>query len=234
MLNPSYLESFRQKYPGQVLEQLEVSSTEEPNSLEPVLVSIRLARSGGSPGTKQPGNPTARAGASRGVSIAARVGLLLAVPLLARARPAERRNALLAAGVGAAGLAHALGLVGLGADELITRNLLTTLVPLVVAVAVVLGGSRAGLVGLAAAVLVCGVWVGVNLAVARDPGLQLGGELRRSPDRHATVGVAELRAAHRAAAAGAAALRRGPAVHGRSRSARRPVRRSKRRTITSQ
>jgi mannosyltransferase len=111
-------------------------------------------------------------GASRSISIAAGVGLILAVPLLARARPAERRNALLAAGVGAAGLALALGLVGLGVDELITRNLLTALVPLVVAVAVVLGGSRAGLVGLAATVLVCGAWVGVNLAVAHDPGLQ--------------------------------------------------------------
>ena len=111
-------------------------------------------------------------GASRGLSIAAGVGLLLAVPLLVRARPPERRNALLAAGVGVAALALALGLVWLGTDELITRNLLTALVPLVVAVAVALGGSRAGVVGVVAAALICSAWVGVNLAVARDPGLQ--------------------------------------------------------------
>jgi mannosyltransferase len=111
-------------------------------------------------------------GASRGLSVTAGVGLVLAVPLLARARPAERRNALLAAGVGVAGLALALALVWLGKDELITRNLLPALIPLVVAVAVALGGSRAGVVGLAAAALVCGGWVGVDLAVARNPGLQ--------------------------------------------------------------
>jgi mannosyltransferase len=50
-------------------------------------------------------------GASRGLSIAAGVGLLLAAPLLVHARPRERRNALLAAGVGVAALALAVGLL---------------------------------------------------------------------------------------------------------------------------
>jgi mannosyltransferase len=111
-------------------------------------------------------------GASHLASIAAGVGIAAAVVLLARAGERERRGALVAAGVGLAGLALALAAIALGADELITRNVIAALVPLIGAVGLGLGGRRAGIPGLAAAALVSVAWVGTNLAVAHHPGLQ--------------------------------------------------------------
>jgi mannosyltransferase len=111
-------------------------------------------------------------GASLGWSLLAAAGLLVSVALLVRASRRERAAWVLATGIGVSAVALAFALLAFGSDELITRNVIVAIVPIIVAVAVGLGSRGAGAIGLAGAALVVAGWTGVDLSVANDPGLQ--------------------------------------------------------------
>jgi mannosyltransferase len=92
--------------------------------------------------------------------------------LTCRADAHERRGALLAASIVAAGLALQLLLVAGGSDQLITRNVLALWVPAALLVAAGLGARRAGMLGLAGAAALCAVGVVAAVGVMRDRNLQ--------------------------------------------------------------
>jgi mannosyltransferase len=98
--------------------------------------------------------------------------LLSGVLLVRRADPSERRTGLLAGGLALAGFLIALGLVAVGIDQLITRNLVLALIPLIVLIAAGLGARRAGILGLLGASTLCMVGLVAAIAVAVDWRLQ--------------------------------------------------------------
>jgi mannosyltransferase len=101
------------------------------------------------------------------------LAVLLAVALLAwRADRTERRGALLAGGIALAGLLIALGLVASGVDELITRNIILVLIPLIVLIAGGLGARRAGRLGTIGAGVLCAVGLVAVIGVLSDQYLQ--------------------------------------------------------------
>jgi hypothetical protein len=93
--------------------------------------------------------------------------LLAAVLLVRRSDPSERRGALVSGGLVAAGFALAVALL-LVADELITRNVMILLIPLIVLLAGGLGARRAGMLGAVGAATLCTIGVIAALAVAVD------------------------------------------------------------------
>jgi len=102
------------------------------------------------------------------LKIAGAMAVLLAAALLVRrSDPSERRGALVSGGLVAAGFALAMALV-LVADELITRNVMILLIPLIVLVAGGLGARRAGVLGTVGAAMLCTVGVVAAIAVAVD------------------------------------------------------------------
>jgi hypothetical protein len=99
--------------------------------------------------------------------LAGGLAVVLGVALLVtRARGLERSGAVLAAGLGLAGCLLSLLLALVGVDYLITRNLISILIPLIVGVAGGLGARRAGLVGLGGTAVLCAVGVLATVAVA--------------------------------------------------------------------
>jgi hypothetical protein len=107
------------------------------------------------------------------LKLAGAVAILLAAYLLARrADPAERRGGLLAGGLALAGFLLSLLLILVGVDELITRNVIVLLVPLIVMVAAGLGARRAGVRGLAGAAVLCTIGLTAAIAVATDSQFQ--------------------------------------------------------------
>lgn len=96
-------------------------------------------------------------------------GLLL---LVVRAGGSERRGGLLALAVGGAAVAIPIALAFVGPDYVLDKNLLPALVPLGVAVAAGMGAHRAGAAGLAAAVALCALSLGVVGAMTFDSDLQ--------------------------------------------------------------
>jgi hypothetical protein len=94
--------------------------------------------------------------------------LLAGILLGWRGTAVERRCGLLMAGLALCGFLIALGLVAAGADELITRNVILVLIPLIVLVAAGLGARRAGALGLLGAGTLCVVGVVAAVAVAVD------------------------------------------------------------------
>lgn len=107
------------------------------------------------------------------LKVAAAVAVALALVLLARrASSAERRGAILAGGLAAAGLALALVLIPIGVDELITRNVILILLPLIMLVAAGFGARRARALGAVAAAMLCVVGIVAAVGVALDMGLQ--------------------------------------------------------------
>jgi 4-amino-4-deoxy-L-arabinose transferase-like glycosyltransferase len=111
-------------------------------------------------------------GAPRALLTVAALGAAVGVVLLARACARERRAAGVLALLALSGLTTALLLGALGHDELITRNLIGDWLPLALLVALGLGARRAGGVGLVVALALILAWVGVDLAVATESGLQ--------------------------------------------------------------
>jgi hypothetical protein len=89
-----------------------------------------------------------------------------------RADPAERRGALTAGALALSGFLIALLLLLAGADELITRNIIVILVPLIVLVAAGLGARRAGTFGLLGAATLCTVGVIAAMAVSFNGNFQ--------------------------------------------------------------
>jgi hypothetical protein len=107
------------------------------------------------------------------LELAGAVAVLLAAMLLAgRADAAERRGATVAGLLAGAGLVLSLALVLAGVDELITRNVIAILVPIIVLVAAGLGARRAGPLGLAGVGVLCAIGVAAAIGVATDRNLQ--------------------------------------------------------------
>ena len=98
--------------------------------------------------------------------------LLAAVLLVWRADPRERGGALVAGALGVMGFLLSLGLIVAGVDELITRNVILVLIPLLLLIAGGLGARRAGLLGVIGAVTLCAIGLTAAIAVAEDWRLQ--------------------------------------------------------------
>ncbi len=94
--------------------------------------------------------------------------LLAAAMLCWRADRSERRGALLAGGIALGGFAIAMGLVASGIDELITRNIIVVLIPLIVLIAGGLGAHRAGAPGLIGTAALCAVGLVAVIGVLSD------------------------------------------------------------------
>ena len=84
----------------------------------------------------------------------------------------ERSTVLVMLVFGFFGLAVSLVAMLLGSDYFLGRNLIVSVIPLMVVVAIGLGNRRVGAIGLAAVTLVSAGWLGVNVAVGRDADLQ--------------------------------------------------------------
>ncbi len=93
--------------------------------------------------------------------------LLAAVLLARRADASERRGSLIAGALAASGFLLCLALVPV-ADELITRNVMVVLIPLIVLIAGGLGARRAGALGLIGAAALCTIGVVAAIGVAVD------------------------------------------------------------------
>ncbi len=99
--------------------------------------------------------------------------VLLATALLAlRAEARERRGAIGIGALAASGFLLSLVLLLAGIDELITRNLIVVLIPLIVLISAGLGARRAGRLGLAGVAVLCTIGLIASIAVATDPNLQ--------------------------------------------------------------
>ena len=133
--------------------------------------------------------------------LAAAVVVLALVLLLARSDPAQRRAALGAGALAASGLALNLALVAGGIDDLITRNVISLWLPAAVMVAGGLGARRAGLLGVAGALVLCATGILAAVGVATERKLQ-------RPDWRAVASVLGPRPAGSRAA--------GPPVAGRA------------------
>lgn len=107
------------------------------------------------------------------LELAGAAAVLLSGILLARSADAhERRGAVLAGALGVSGLALSLALLAAGVDELITRNVLVVLIPLIVLVSGGFGARRAGRLGVAGAAIICTVGIVAVIGVAVDTNLQ--------------------------------------------------------------
>lgn len=107
------------------------------------------------------------------LKLAGGAGVLLAAVMLAlRADACERRGALVAGALAGSGLLLSLLLIVAGVDELITRNVIVVLIPLIVLVASGLGARRAGAVGLIGVGTLCTIGVVAAIGVAVDWKLQ--------------------------------------------------------------
>jgi mannosyltransferase len=106
---------------------------------------------------------------ARGIlKVVGAVAVLVAAVLLARRSEAsERRGALAAGALATSGFLLCVALV-LVADELITRNVMVVLIPLIVLIAGGLGARRAGALGLIGAAALCTVGVVAAIGVASD------------------------------------------------------------------
>jgi hypothetical protein len=93
---------------------------------------------------------------------------LSVVLLVTRSTVASRRGALVAGGLVLAGLVLSLLLVAGGFDDLLTRNMLAIWAPAALFVAGGLAAPRARVLGLAAAVALCGIGVATAAGVAFD------------------------------------------------------------------
>lgn len=95
--------------------------------------------------------------------------LVAVVPLAAHGKQVERRQAMLAGGIGAFAVATPVGLAAVGLDYLDSKNVIAAVIPLSVAAAIGFAAWRAGI---AAAVALCALSVAVVLSVAADPRYQ--------------------------------------------------------------
>ncbi len=98
--------------------------------------------------------------------------LLTAAMLARRADALERRGAILSGGLAVFGLLLSLVLLLAGIDELITRNVIVVLIPLILLISGGLGARRAGRLGLAGVATICTVGLIAAIGVSADPNLQ--------------------------------------------------------------
>ena len=107
------------------------------------------------------------------LKLAGAATLILAVILLVRrADAAERRGALLAGALAVSGFLLCLMLLAVGNDELIARNVIVILVPLIVFVAGGLGARHAGVLGALGVALLCAIGLIATIGIAVDRDLQ--------------------------------------------------------------
>jgi hypothetical protein len=107
------------------------------------------------------------------LELAGAAAVLLAAVMLARGADArERHGAILAGALAASGLLLSLALLLAGIDELIARNTIVVLIPLIVLVSGGLGARRAGWLGLAGVASLCTVGLIASISVATDPRFQ--------------------------------------------------------------
>lgn len=107
------------------------------------------------------------------LKLAGAAAVLLAAGLLAlRADATERRGALVAGALAVSGFLISLVLLLAGIDELITRNVIVVLVPLLVLIAGGLGARRAGMLGLVGAATLCTIGLVAAIGVAVDSTFQ--------------------------------------------------------------
>jgi len=99
----------------------------------------------------------------------AAAGLVL---LLRRADEAEKRGALTAGSVAAAGLVLPLALAVAGIDFFVYKNLLGTLVPFAIVIGAGLGAARAGSLGIALTAGLALLSIGIVASTASDPKYQ--------------------------------------------------------------
>ena len=99
-------------------------------------------------------------------------GAVALVLLAARADPVERRAGAQAAALVAVGFALNFALILLGYDDLITRNLLALMVPVLLVLAAGLGARRASYLGLVTAAVLCALGITAAVGVASDQILQ--------------------------------------------------------------
>jgi mannosyltransferase len=99
----------------------------------------------------------------------AAIGLVL---LALRSDPSDRRRAAAVGALAFAGLALNLALIVGGVDDLITRNVIALWVPAALVVAAGLGVRRAGLLGVAATIVLCATGVVAAVGVATDHSFQ--------------------------------------------------------------
>jgi mannosyltransferase len=112
-------------------------------------------------------------------ALAVLVGLVL---LIVRSEPLQRQASLAVGALAVGGLIINLVLVAGGIDDLITRNVIVLWLPAAVMLAGGLGAKRAGVLGLAAAALLCAVGVCAAVGVASERRLE-------RPDWRAVAGV---------------------------------------------
>ncbi len=99
--------------------------------------------------------------------------VLLSLTMLARRADAhERRGAVVAGALALSGLVLSLVLLAAGLDELITRNVMVVLIPLIVLISGGFGARRAGRLGLTGAVIICMIGITAVISVATDTNLQ--------------------------------------------------------------
>ena len=107
------------------------------------------------------------------LKLAGALATLLAVALFAlRTDRFERRGALVVGALGAAGVLLTAILMIAGSDQLITRNIIVILVPLIIVLATGLGARRSGKLGLAGAATLCAVGLTAAIAVSVMPSLE--------------------------------------------------------------
>jgi hypothetical protein len=104
--------------------------------------------------------------------LAAAIAILGLVLLALRSDDTERRGALAWGALAVSGLVLNLALIAVGIDDLITRNVIALWLPAALMVAGGLGARRAGLVGGAAAAVLCATGVVATAGVAFDRGFQ--------------------------------------------------------------
>jgi 4-amino-4-deoxy-L-arabinose transferase-like glycosyltransferase len=92
--------------------------------------------------------------------------------LALRSERAERTRALTAAALAVGGLLLSLVLVAVGVDDLITRNVIALWIPAAILVAAGFAAGRAGVMGVLAAIVLCGTGVAAAVGVAADQNLQ--------------------------------------------------------------
>jgi len=105
-------------------------------------------------------------------AVAALTVLLALVLLWTRSDMDERRASLVLGGLALGGLVLNLVLVAGGVDDLITRNVIVLWLPAALMVPGGLGARRAGLLGVAGAVVLCAAGIVAAVGVATDRNLQ--------------------------------------------------------------
>ena len=100
------------------------------------------------------------------------LALAAAVLLARRGRRGERRGALIAAALAAASFLIPFAVAATGLDFVDARNLIGTLVLLLVAAGIAFGSARAPVAGSAAVAAVCAVFAGLLVATAVTPVMQ--------------------------------------------------------------